>query len=68
MSEGINGSLPPEYRLVRAAKILQCTPWELEARGPFDKWADWALICEKADNLVENALVKRAGKGHRSDD
>jgi len=54
--------MPREYRLIRAAKILNCTPWELEDQDI--TWLDWAFIAENADALVAKALKDRANKGY----
>lgn len=61
--------MPPEYRIIRAAKTLGTTPWELKNVPNADYWIDWAFTCEKADNLVKAALMpKRPGSSNDTPD
>jgi hypothetical protein len=49
--------MPNQYRKIRAAKVLNCSPWELD--NVDSTWIDWALISERADNLVQKALYSK---------
>ena len=51
----------PEYVLIRASRYLGVAPWILEERESY--WRDWALVCEKADNLVQVEAQGGKGKG-----
>lgn len=46
--------------MIRASNILGCTPWELESAPRGSYWRDWALVYEKANNLIEKAIMDRA--------
>lgn len=60
LSRGAIGRLAPEYVLIRAARYLGVTPWELEqAEG---RWLEWALFAEQLDRELEERAVKRARK------
>jgi len=49
---------PPEwYLLLRAARYLGVSPWELAERPV--TWRDWALIAESAESQAEADRLKR---------
>lgn len=41
--------------LIRAARYLNCKPWELDEM-PQD-WVEWSMTCESSDIEVENAAA-----------
>lgn len=58
MSHGLSADYPEEYILMRAAKYLQTTPWELEKQNL--KWKYWALLTETVEKEVEEVQTRRA--------
>jgi hypothetical protein len=60
MSDGAFGSVPPEYRVYRAARVLNCSPWQLEERD--DYWAEFALQFEAAEQEAQHQLQKQANR------
>jgi hypothetical protein len=57
VSSGRRGSAPDEFWLYRAAKILGCTPWELENQSV--RWRELALMFATAENWAENERAER---------
>lgn len=41
---------------------------ELEAHPESALWIDWALVSEKADNLVEKAMTSKSRRSTQEDD
>jgi len=61
---GAFGRQPPEYAVYRAAKALNCTPWDLVDRDDF--WLEFALEFEAAEHEAQAIIDKRTGsKGRR---
>lgn len=52
--------MPDWYVLIRAARYLGTTPWEL-IRQPA-VWRDWALMAEGAEAGAEAERMKRKGR------
>jgi hypothetical protein len=47
-------SFPDEYKLFKAAKECNCTPWELLEQPEY--WMDWALIIMNAEAIAQKQL------------
>jgi hypothetical protein len=52
--------VPPEYYVYRAAKALNCKPWEIEGRDDF--WAEFALEFEAAEHEAQRIQQKQASR------
>ena len=60
ISNGALGDVPDEYRLFRAARLLNVPPWELAQQSPV--WMEWALLFESAEAKAQELLDKQRPK------
>lgn len=52
----LGGPLPDWYVLIRAARYLGVTPWELDAQPTI--WREWALAAEGAEDEAREAAQR----------
>lgn len=59
MTKGYKGKVPDAYLYIRAAKYLNCKPWDLYERDDGEWWARQALIIEGTWEQAQSDLSKR---------
>lgn len=63
-SEGLVGSVPPWYTLIKAARYLRVAPWDLAVRPVW--WVHVALASQAAEaNAAERHRERRASNANR---